>query len=440
MNVDRATETNLLAKPWVQLAAGVVCMACVANLQYGWTLFVNPIESKYHWKVEAIQVAFTLFVLLETSLNPVAGYLGDRFGPRRVMLAAASLVACAWLLNSMATSLDVLYLGGALGGMGTGFVYGICMGNALKWFPSRRGLAAGLTAAGYGAGAAITVGPIATMIHSSGYEHAFAVFGLIQGGIVAITSSLMLPAPVSLQTARFNPEQTRRDYSPSEVLRNPIFYIMYLVYVMVAFGGLTLAASVAPIAKDMQVDSATLRIAGMSLPAVVLALDLNRLCDGIGRPFFGWVSDRIGRELTMALGAIIGAAALLMLDSYGTYPLSFVLLTALYFGVYGEIFSLFPATAADTFGARFATVNVGMLYTAKGTASLLVPAAVWLARSQGWSTVFILSMCLNLLAALLAVFVLAPLRERHFSQAQRSSGAVFRVAAPDSRRRSREGA
>ena len=170
---------SVLANPWTQLIIGVVCMACVANMQYGWTLFVNPIDAKYHWGRPAIQVAFTLFVLLETWLIPVEGYLVDRFGPRWVVIGGSILVAIAWVINSSAASLPVLYLAAAVGGVGTGCVYGTCVGNALKWFPGRRGLAAGITASGFGAGAAITIGPISKMINSSGYEQAFFTFGLL---------------------------------------------------------------------------------------------------------------------------------------------------------------------------------------------------------------------------------------------------------------------
>src|SRR6195256_2473336 len=171
---------------WLQLFLGIVCMAMVANLQYGWTLFVNPIDAKYHWGRAAIQVAFTVFVLIETWLIPVEGYLVDRFGPRWVVMVGGFLVAIAWVINSNASSLPVLYAAAAIGGVGTGCVYGTCVGNALKWFPGRRGLAAGITAAGFGAGAALTIGPIGTMITASGYEQAFLVFGLIQGGIVFV--------------------------------------------------------------------------------------------------------------------------------------------------------------------------------------------------------------------------------------------------------------
>jgi MFS transporter, OFA family, oxalate/formate antiporter len=420
----RPADTGVLANPWVQLTIGVICMACVANLQYGWTLFVNPIDARYHWGRAAIQVAFTLFVLLETWLIPVEGYLVDRFGPRYVVIGGALLVTASWLVNSVASSLPELYFGAALGGVGTGCVYGTCVGNALKWFPGRRGLAAGITAAGFGAGAALTIGPIAAMISSAGYEHAFFVFALIQGSVVFVMAWLMLVAPPSLQAATVKPDQTTRAYTPAEVLRSPVFYVMYLMFVLVASGGLTMAASMAPIAKDLEVEKVPVQVFGLAMPTLVLALSLNRIFDGAGRPFFGWISDRIGREATMAIAFMIGAGTLFMLDSYGSDPLAFVLLTALYFGVYGQIFSLFPATQGDTFGGKFAAANAGMLYTAKGTGALLVPLAASLAKSQGWGMVFTMSMCCNLVAALLAVFVLKPLRDRHFSEVASSLSAA----------------
>ncbi len=414
-NSDSMPTTRLLANPWIQLFIGVICMASVANLQYGWTLFVSPIDAKYHWGRAAIQVAFTLFVLVETWLIPIEGYLVDRFGPRWVVIGGAILVALAWVINSHAASLPVLYFAAAVGGIGTGCVYGTCVGNALKWFPGRRGLAAGITAAGFGAGAAITIGPIATMINKSGYEHAFLVFGLLQGAIVFVMAWGMLVAPAQQAATKTNVAQTSYGYTPAEVLRSPVFWLMYVMFVLVAAGGLTMAASMAPIAKDFKIEKAPVELAGIVMPALVFALALNRILDGVGRPFFGWLSDRIGREHTMALAFAIGAGALLALSRAGSNPTVFVLVTALYFGVYGEIFSLFPATQGDTFGARYAAANAGMLYTAKGAGSLLVPLAAAIAKAQGWETVFLIAMSFNLLAALLALLVLKPLRARHFA-------------------------
>src|SRR6201996_9251270 len=201
-----------LANPWLQLAIGVICMACVANLQYGWTLFVNPIDAKYHWGRAAIQVAFTLFVLVETWLIPVEAYLVDRFGPRWVVLGGGIMVGIAWVLNSVASSLPVLYFAAALGGIGTGCVYGTCVGNALKWFPARRGLAAGITAAGFGAGAALTIPPISKMIETSGYQHAFLFFGLLQGVVVLVASLGLLVAPVALLAAAPKRNQSARSF------------------------------------------------------------------------------------------------------------------------------------------------------------------------------------------------------------------------------------
>src|SRR3982074_3968833 len=202
MNANSNQTTGAFGNPWLQLTIGVICMACVANLQYGWTLFVTPIDDKYHWGRAAIQVAFTLFVLVETWLIPVEGYLVDRFGPRYVVIGGAGLVAIGWGSNSGASSLPMLYFAAAVGGIGTGCVYGTCVGNALKWFPGRRGLAAGITAAGFGAGAALTIGPISTLINSAGYEQAFLGFGLVQGGIVFVMAWLLLVPPAQLLGAK----------------------------------------------------------------------------------------------------------------------------------------------------------------------------------------------------------------------------------------------
>jgi OFA family oxalate/formate antiporter-like MFS transporter len=427
-NVNSQPSSSPLANPWVQLILGVICMACVANLQYGWTLFVNPIDAKYHWGRPAIQVAFTLFVLIETWLIPVEGYMVDRFGPRWVVLIGSVLVAAAWVMNSVASSLPVLYFAAALGGIGTGCVYGTCVGNALKWFPGRRGLAAGITAAGFGAGAAITIGPIKAMIDSAGYEHAFLVFGLIQGAIVFLVSWLLLVPPAQLITAKVKPNQTAHGYTPAEVLRSPVFYVLYIMFVLIAAGGLTMAASLAPIAKDLKIEKIPVELFGFVMPALVFALSLDRIFDGVGRPFFGWLSDQIGREYTMALAFFIGAAALYSLSQSGSNPVVFVLVTALYFGVYGEIFSLFPATQGDTFGSKFAATNAGMLYTAKGTAALAVPFASALALSQGWGTVFSLAITFNVIAALLAMFVLKPMRARHLAASRLAPAAARTVA------------
>jgi MFS transporter, OFA family, oxalate/formate antiporter len=417
-NLNSPPSVSALANPWVQLIIGVVCMACVANLQYGWTLFVDPIDAKYHWGRAAIQLAFTLFVLIETWLIPVEGYLVDRFGPRWVVLSGSILVAVAWVLNSGASSLPVLYFAAALGGIGTGCVYGTCVGNALKWFPGRRGLAAGITAAGFGAGAAITVGPIKSMITASGYEHAFFVFGLIQGGIVFVMAWMLLTPPPQLVTAKVKANQTSHGYTPMEVLKSPVFYVLYLMFVLIASGGLTMAASMAPIAKDLKIDKIPVELFGMAMPALVFALQLNRIFDGFGRPFFGWLSDQIGREYTMAIAFFIGAIALYTLSQSGSNPVTFVLVTAIYFGVYGEIFSLFPATQGDTFGAKFAASNAGMLYTAKGAGALLVPVAAYIAKSHGWGAVFSVAMTFNVIAGLMALFVLKPMRVRHFARSR----------------------
>jgi len=183
----------------------------------------------------------------------------------------------------------------------------------------------------------------------------------------------------------------------------------------VASGGLMMAANIAPIAKDLKIDKVPVALLGMAMPALTFAIFLNRIFDGVGRPFFGWVSDQIGRENTMAIAFVIGAGALLTLSQSGSNAVVFVLITALYFGVFGEIYSLFPSTQGDTFGAQYAASNAGMLYTAKGVGAVLVGPAAALAATVGWHVVFVLAMGFNLVAAALGLFVLKPMRTRHFA-------------------------
>ena len=410
-----AAATSLGSKRWIQLLIGIICMSMIANLQYGWTLFVNPIQDKYHWSKAAIQVAFTIFVLTETWLVPIEGYLVDRFGPRPVTLFGGLLVGISWVMNSYAESLTMLYISAAIGGTGAGAVYGTCVGNALKWFPDRRGLAAGLTAMGFGAGSALTVIPIATMIKSQGYQATFFNFGLAQG-VVVVVLALFLASPKAgfgvanaAQQARW---ANRRDYTPGQMVVTPVFWVMYLMFVMMAAGGLMATAQLAPIAKDFKIADVPVSLIGLTLPALTFALSIDRVLNGVTRPFFGWVSDKIGRENTMFVAFALEGVGIILLSKFGQDPVAFVILTGMVFFAWGEIYSLFPATCGDTYGSRFAAANAGLLYTAKGTASLLVPFTSVLAASGGWSSVFIAASAMNIFAAVLALFVLKPMRRK----------------------------
>ncbi len=408
---------------WLQLLFGVVCMSMIANLQYGWTLFVNPIHDKFHWSKAEIQIAFTIFVLTETWLVPIEGYLVDRFGPRPVTLVGGLLVGISWVLNSQADTLTLLYISAAIGGTGAGAVYGTCVGNALKWFPDRRGLAAGVTAMGFGAGSALTVIPIATMIKAQGYEATFFNFGIVQGAVVFVLALFLaqpgpgFAVPTPKQKARW---ASRRDYTPREMVTTPVFWVMYAMFVMMAAGGLMATAQLAPIAKDFRIADVPVSLLGLTLPALTFALSIDRVLNGVTRPFFGWVSDRLGRENTMFMAFALEGVGIILLSQFGQSPVAFVILTGMVFFAWGEIYSLFPATCGDTYGSRYAAANAGLLYTAKGTASLLVPFTSVLAASGGWSAVFVAASVLNLVAAFLALAVLKPMRQRMLAAAPAS--------------------
>ena len=415
------------ARRWGQLAVGIVGMVAIANLQYGWTLFVNPIDAKFHWGKASIQVAFTLFVLAETWLVPFEGYLVDRFGPRWLVAIGGVLVGAAWWINAEASSLFALYTGGLIGGIGAGIVYGTSVGNALKWFPEHRGLAAGLTAAAFGAGSALTIVPIANLINSRGYETAFIYFGLGQG-LVVILCALLLRAPQASQVPsvpRTRGQQSVRELTPLEIVKTPVFWLLYAMMTLLAMGGLMATAQLGPIAADYKVATVPVSLLGLTMAALPFALSLDRILNGLTRPFFGWVSDHIGRENTMFIAFGLEGVGILLLITFAHIPVLFVVFSGLVFFAWGEIYSLFPAISGDLFGRKFATADYGLLYTAKGTASLLVPLGNVLKATTGsWMPIFIAAIVFDWIGALLAFFVLKPLRIRWVSAYADAATAV----------------
>ena len=410
-------SSSINRERWTQLIAGIICMVLIANLQYGWTLFVHPINAAHKdWSIAAIQVAFSIFIALETWLTPIEGWIVDRIGPRtgpKLMVAFGGvMIALGWIVNSKAGSLSGLYLGAVFSGTGGGAVYATCVGQAVKWFPDRRGLAVGLTAAGYGAGAALTVVPIRAVIASSGYATAFFWFGLVQGAIVFLLAWLLhAPEPGELvTTAQPKVAQTARSHSPAEVLLSPVFWVLYVMFVLVAASGLMATAQVALIARDYNV--ANVAILG-GATALSVALVIDNIANGAARPLFGWISDNIGREYTMAIAFGLGAISYWLLGSAGGEPWAFVVFAGLIFLTWGEIFSLFPSTCTDSFGPKFATVNLSLLYTAKGASAFLVPVAnVIKAHTGSWHMVFVVTAIMNLAVVALALFVLKPLRSK----------------------------
>jgi MFS transporter, OFA family, oxalate/formate antiporter len=396
---------------WVQLILGIVCMASVANLQYGWTLFVLPIQHQWGWTKAEIQVAFSIFILLETWLVPFEGAIVDRIGPRWVVLAGGVCTFLAWFINSQASSLYMLYLGGAIAGIAGGAVYGTCVGNALKWFPDKRGLCGGLTAAVFGAGTAITIAPIRSMIETSGYQHTFFVFAIIYGAIIVVVSNFLRApsAQDAVPVGQIKVAQGTEDVPPWRAVQSPIFWIMYLMFFLVAAGGLMSAAQLAPIAKERGIADSMITLFGITTPAIVAALTAHNITNGVGRPLNGWISDHIGRANMMGIAFGIGALCLAGFGYFGTTPISFIVTDALVFLFWGDIFSLFAATVGDAFGRRYVTVNYGIMYTAKGTASLLVPLGNLLTQATGsWHAVYAIGCGMNLVAALLGFFVLRP--------------------------------
>jgi MFS transporter, OFA family, oxalate/formate antiporter len=411
------------AERWRHLVLGVVCMIMIANLQYGWTLFVLPLQTAHGWAVADIQFAFTIFVVLETWLTPLNGWfvdrLGPRIGPRIVMGIGGVLVAAGWIVNSYADTLPLLYVGGALSGLGSGAVYCTAVGTAVKWFKDHRGLAVGLIAGGFGAGAALTIIPIRMVIDATGYASAFFWFGLIQGAVVVIVSQFIRnpdagEAPAAVANAKV--EQTSRSYTAREVLGSRVFWVLYVLDLLMCAGGLMVTAYLAPIATAYHVSST---VVFLGATALSVALIFANVMNGVARPFFGWVSDHIGLWQTMAIAFALGAAGYFLLSVAGSNPWAFIVCVGIVFFCWGEIFSLFPAMCTDLFGPKFATTNLSMLYTAKGAAAFLVPLGSFAAGTTGnWNSVLYITTGINLVAVVLVYTVLRPAAALHHTEDQ----------------------
>ncbi|WP_312516305.1 oxalate/formate MFS antiporter [Massilia sp.] len=399
---------------WFQLAVGVICMVATANIQYAWTLFVPEIQENFGWSRASIQVAFTLFVIVQTWLAPVEGYFIDKFGPRMMVAFGAVFIGLAWIINSQATSLAGFYVGAAVGGIGVGSIYATCINNAIKWFPDRRGLAVGLTAGGYGAGSAATILPIAAMIESSGFQQTFLFFGILQGSL-AFVAAWFLRGPRTTEVKKSSKlVQTTHDYTLKEAMSTKLFWLMFIMFILVVTGGMMAVAQLGVIAQDLGVKEFQVDLHFFVMAALPLALMLDRIMNGISRPLFGWVSDHIGREKTMVIAFTLEGCGIIALGYFGSNPYAFLILSGVVFLAWGEVYSLFSALAGDAFGCKHIGKIYGVLYTAKGIGALFVPVGNLMMEATGtWSTVLYTVATMDLVAALLAVSVLRPVLRSH---------------------------
>ena len=397
---------------WIQLVLGVIAMMSISSPQYVWTLFTKSFQDSIGTTLPAIQVTFSILIVLQTWLSPLQGFLVDKFGPRLLIAFGCALSGLGWITSAYITSLTGLYLTyGLFCGVGTGIVYIGIIGLMVRWFPDRRGFATGMVAAGYGFGAILTTFPIDTMLKSAGYQHTLVVFGIILGVVGAAAALAMrmpagddtLPAPAVMAS--------KKDVAPKDMLRTDVFWLMFFMMTMMSTGGLMIISQFAAFSRDFGVT----KVMVFGLAALPLALTIDRITNGLTRPFFGWVSDRIGRENTMAIAFIMEACAVTAMVLLRDNTLAFVLLSGVVFFGWGEIFSLFPSTLTDTFGTKFATTNYGFLYMAQGVGSVLGgPLAALLHDKAGsWMPVFAIIITLDALTGILALFALKPLRKNY---------------------------
>lgn len=388
---------------WVQLIGSLVAMIMIANLQYAWTLFVEPIHASRGWKLSDIQTAFTLFLVFETWVMPIEGWLIDRMGPRLFITIASVLCGVGWTALGFVTTLWQLYVFYSIAGIGAAFVYSGSIAAALKWFPDKRGLASGLIAAGFGSGSALFIPLIANIIKQQDYRGAFLYTGIFQGLVILIAAQFLRnPGPefhASRASAKVLSAHVRRNphqFTSVEMLRTPHFYVLYLMFVMMATGGLLVTAEAGPLAKEW----------GISMAALTTALSLTRVANGVSRIFWGWVSDRAGRERTMAVGFFLQACCLLSILFAGRLSgtLFGVTLVLTYF-TWGEVFSVFPPTVGDYFGPANSASNYSFMYTAKGVSAIIGVrlAAVLFDRFGSWTAAFYGSAVLAFVAGLMAI-------------------------------------
>ncbi len=423
---------------WTQLVAGIIAMMAIANLQSAWTLFTKPLGASLHVSLATIQVAFATFVIAETWLVPFEGYLVDKIGPRLMIAIGGLLVGLGWIGSGYATSAQSLIAWYTLGGVGAGVVYGGTVGNAMKWFPDHRGLCVGLTAGAYGVGTALTVAPIAKMIAATGYAHTFVVWGFVQGIVVIAAAFFIVRPPEGWMPEGWSQREAqvrahvhtcRAEMTPLQMIRTGPFWVIYLMFTMLAFGGLVVTAQINPIAVFYKVDKVPVLF---GFTAIVMAIEIDRVLNGVTRPFWGWVSDHIGRENTMFIAFMLEALAVFMLLRLIHHPVWFITLSGLCFFAWGEIFSLFPSITGDLFGRKWATTNYGVVYTAKGVASIFAGpiAALASAKTGTWVPVFWAMIACDVCAACLALFWLKPLADKAVRRDDAAVAAAGAAAVP----------
>jgi OFA family oxalate/formate antiporter-like MFS transporter len=397
---------------WTQLALGLLCMMAISSPQYIWTLFTPAMTQTFGVKLSQLQITFSLLIVFQTFLSPFQGWLIERFGPRLLLSIGGALTGLSWMLAAQVTQLTGLYLTyGLLGGIGTGVIYVGIVGHMVQWFPDRRGFATGMVAAGYGIGAVLTTYPIKNDLAAFGYQHTLLWFGALFGSVALLAAQGMRRAPESPGRSLTDRTTGVLAVGPSVVLRSGVFWLMFLMFTMMSTSGLMVISQMSTFAKDFGVSTAVV----LGTTALPLALLLDRITNGLTRPFFGWLSDRIGREHTMLLAFGFEGIAMTLWLLNRSDPLLFVVLSGVAFFGWGEIFSLFPATLTDTFGKLHATTNYGFLYMAQGVGSIFGgPLAAWLhERTGSWVVVFTVVITLNFLTALLAIAALKPLRAKY---------------------------
>src|SRR6202051_2891911 len=309
MNTTSARQTRttgIFGSRWMQLFLGLVCMMAISSPQYVWTLFTKPLMTQLGVSLTQVQITFSIFIVLQTFLSPLQGYLIETFGPKLLLAVGAIMTGLSWVLASSADTLISVYVTyGLLGGIGTGIIYVGIIGLMVAWFPDRRGMAAGVVAAGYGMGAVLSTFPVTISIAKLGYQPTLLHFGLIFGAVAFLAALGMKQPPKDWMADYIARNKKTEGLGSGEMLKTPLFWLMFLMMTMMSTAGLMAISHMATFSRDFGIANATI----LGMGALPLAVTIDRFTNGLIRPLFGWISDRLGRENTMFFAFALEAVA-----------------------------------------------------------------------------------------------------------------------------------
>lgn len=354
---------------WLILISSIIVMMVISIYQYSWSIYAYAISNDLKWTLTTISLTFTIYVYLSTFIQPFSGFLADNYGSRKLAFISSILVGMGFIASSYTSRPEELYLTYGLGSLGVGALYGIATGTAVKWFSERKGLATGLVTFGFGAGASLFNLPIQSLINANGFRNAFTYVGIFMLVVLIPLSFMMVYPKTSGSKDSGMTKGSEVNYTPTKMLRTWQWYLIYLTFIITPTAALMFGAQLKPMAVEFNIPTNYLNVVLVVFP----------LANGLSRVIAGIISDRIGRERTMAIFYSLLGISLLGLSFLGSTPPSFLLFTFIASLLGGSPYTFYPSIIGDYYGTKYVTVNYGITYTAKAWSGLL----------SGWVTAYL---------------------------------------------------